>query len=76
MEDATHHYDSTTGAFTGEVSAEMLEDLGIPWVILGHSERRTLLGRAARMVLATSPDACCTIAWHPMTLQAISSKWS
>ena len=25
------------GAFTGEVSAEMLHDFGIPWVILGHS---------------------------------------
>ena len=42
--DPEHHYDSTTGAFTGEISVEMLEDLGIPWVLLGHSERRTLLG--------------------------------
>jgi triosephosphate isomerase len=32
------------GAFTGEVSAEMLRDFGIPWVILGHSERRSLCG--------------------------------
>ncbi|KAG9454685.1 hypothetical protein H6P81_007589 [Aristolochia fimbriata] len=31
------------GAFTGEVSAEMLVNLGIPWVIIGHSERRSLL---------------------------------
>ncbi|MQM02006.1 hypothetical protein Taro_034768 [Colocasia esculenta] len=31
------------GAFTGEVSAEMLVNLSIPWVILGHSERRALL---------------------------------
>nr|ABE11555.1 cytosolic triosephosphate isomerase [Euglena deses var. intermedia] len=30
------------GAFTGEVSAEMIKDAGIPWVILGHSERRHL----------------------------------
>ncbi|XP_052621647.1 triosephosphate isomerase, cytosolic [Lactuca sativa] len=30
------------GAFTGEVSAEMLANLGVPWVILGHSERRAL----------------------------------
>ena len=44
LQDPTHHYDSDTGAFTGEVSAEMLEDLDVPWVIIGHSERRTLLG--------------------------------
>ena len=44
LQDPTHHYDSDTGAFTGEVSAEMLEDLDVPWVILGHSERRTLMG--------------------------------
>ncbi|MBK7860247.1 MAG: triose-phosphate isomerase [Archangiaceae bacterium] len=31
-----------SGAFTGEVSAEMLKDLGVAWVILGHSERRQL----------------------------------
>jgi triosephosphate isomerase len=30
------------GAFTGEISAEMIKDSGIPWVILGHSERRHL----------------------------------
>lgn len=28
------------GAFTGEISAEMLADAGCTWVILGHSERR------------------------------------
>jgi triosephosphate isomerase len=32
------------GAFTGEVSAPMLRDLGCRYVILGHSERRTLFG--------------------------------
>jgi len=31
-----------SGAFTGEVSAEMLRDAGAQWVILGHSERRHL----------------------------------
>jgi triosephosphate isomerase len=31
-----------TGAFTGQVSAEMLSSLGIKYVILGHSERREL----------------------------------
>lgn len=31
-----------TGAFTGETAADMLVDLAIKWVILGHSERRTI----------------------------------
>jgi len=30
------------GAFTGEVSADMIHDAGFDWVILGHSERRSL----------------------------------
>nr|AAV65492.1 plastid triosephosphate isomerase [Euglena longa] len=30
------------GAFTGEVSANMIKDAGFDWVILGHSERRSL----------------------------------
>jgi triosephosphate isomerase len=32
------------GAYTGEVSAPMLRDLGCRYVILGHSERRTIFG--------------------------------
>src|SRR6188472_3022886 len=32
----------TSGAFTGEISAEMLADAGATHVIVGHSERRTL----------------------------------
>ncbi|CAA6669383.1 unnamed protein product [Spirodela intermedia] len=38
------------GAFTGEVSAEMLINLDIPWVILGHSERRALLNESNEFV--------------------------
>ena len=33
------------GAFTGEISAEMLLDLGCKYVIIGHSERRQYLRR-------------------------------
>ncbi len=33
------HYESS-GAYTGEVSAEMLKDLGVKYVVIGHSERR------------------------------------
>ena len=32
------------GAYTGEVAASALVDFGIQWVIIGHSERRTLFG--------------------------------
>jgi triosephosphate isomerase len=32
----------TSGAFTGEVAAPMLAELGVGWTIVGHSERRTL----------------------------------
>jgi len=31
-----------SGAYTGEISPSQLADTGIPWVILGHSERRQL----------------------------------
>ncbi|PRQ21981.1 Triosephosphate isomerase [Rosa chinensis] len=32
------------GAFTGEISVEQLKDIGCKWVILGHSERRHVIG--------------------------------
>lgn len=32
------------GAFTGEVAATMLAEVGVKWAIAGHSERRTLFG--------------------------------
>ena len=38
------------GAYTGEVSAEVLLDLGIQWVILGHSERRSLYNESNELV--------------------------
>jgi triosephosphate isomerase (TIM) len=38
------------GAFTGEIAAEMLADMDIPWVILGHSERRALCGETNQIV--------------------------
>lgn len=38
------------GAFTGEVSPVMLKALGVPYVIIGHSERRAHLGETDEMV--------------------------
>jgi triosephosphate isomerase len=36
--------DQKSGAFTGEVSADMLRECGARFVIVGHSERRTIYG--------------------------------
>jgi len=41
---------NSSGAFTGEVSAEMGEDLGCSWVILGHSERRHKFGESNDLI--------------------------
>ena len=38
------------GAFTGEVSAEMIKDFGANHVIVGHSERRSLYGETSEIV--------------------------
>ncbi len=42
--------DEASGAFTGEISAAMLVDVGCDWVILGHSERRHLYGEGDALV--------------------------
>jgi triosephosphate isomerase len=36
-------HQSESGAFTGEISADMLQKIGVNIVILGHSERRAIL---------------------------------
>lgn len=38
------------GAYTGEVSAPMLQDFACRYVIVGHSERRTLYGESSQLV--------------------------
>ena len=44
-----------SGAYTGEVSAAMLQSLGIPYVIIGHSERRQYFGESS-ITLAKKVD--------------------
>jgi len=43
---AQNMYHETQGAFTGETSGGMLRDIGATYVILGHSERRHILGES------------------------------
>jgi triosephosphate isomerase len=47
---AENLYFEPSGAFTGEVSAEMLRDVGVKYVIIGHSERRQYFGETDLMV--------------------------
>ncbi len=43
------HFKSS-GAYTGEVSAEMLKEAGVKYVVIGHSERRTYFGETDQTV--------------------------
>merc|ERR1712113_433872 len=38
------------GAYTGETSPQMIKDMGLGWTILGHSERRHILGETDEVV--------------------------
>lgn len=46
-----------SGAFTGEISADMLAGVGVSYVIVGHSERRALYGDTDSLVLAKTKRA-------------------
>lgn len=47
---AQNCYHEAEGAFTGEVSPTMLTDMGCSYVILGHSERRRILGEPSTLI--------------------------
>ena len=47
---AQNLYAAEDGAYTGEVNASMLTDVGCRYVILGHSERRAILGETDAMI--------------------------
>lgn len=53
---AQNCHQEISGAYTGEVSASMLSDIGVTYVILGHSERRAYNGED-NALLAKKVDA-------------------
>jgi triosephosphate isomerase len=58
-----HHRKS--GAYTGEVSAEMLESIGIPYCLVGHSERREYF-RESHQELAEKVNRCLDSGIRPL----------
>ena len=65
---AENMYFEEKGAYTGEISAEMLVDAGVKYVIIGHSERRdyfkeddALLNRKVKKAISAglTPILCC-----------------
>jgi triosephosphate isomerase (TIM) len=54
---AQNMHQEDTGAFTGEVSAPMLNELGVQGVVLGHSERRQHFGETDRALQEKVPAA-------------------
>jgi triosephosphate isomerase len=54
---AQNMHQADTGAFTGEISAPMLNEIGIDGVVLGHSERRQYFGETDRALQEKVPAA-------------------
>lgn len=47
---AQNVYSEPSGAFTGEISPDMLTSIGIHWTIIGHSERRQFFGDTDELI--------------------------
>ncbi len=62
---AQNCYNKKSGAYTGEVSAEMLQSIGVPYVILGHSERREYFNETNSM-LAEKVNICFEYGLKPI----------
>lgn len=49
---AQNMHQAESGAYTGEISADMLKSIGVHTVILGHSERRSIFGETDAIIAA------------------------
>ena len=47
---AQNAYMQTNGAYTGEIGLEQLEEFGIDTILIGHSERRSILGESQEFI--------------------------
>jgi triosephosphate isomerase len=65
---AQNCYSKMSGAYTGEISPAMLQSMGVPYVILGHSERREYFAESnqflaekvdAALACGITPIFCC-----------------
>jgi triosephosphate isomerase (TIM) len=62
---AQNCYSKKSGAYTGETSAEMLQSINVPYVILGHSERREYFNETNAM-LAEKVNICFEYGLNPI----------
>ncbi len=62
---AQNCYNKKSGAFTGEVSAEMLKSIGLQYVVLGHSERREYFNES-NALLAEKVNICFETGLKPI----------
>ncbi len=77
---AQNCYDKKSGAYTGEVSAEMLKSINVDYVILGHSERREYFNESHAMLAAKvnicfenglKPIFCCG---EPLSIREVGNE--
>jgi triosephosphate isomerase (TIM) len=62
---AQNCYNKKSGAYTGEISAEMLQSINVPYVILGHSERREYFNETNN-ILAEKVNICFDYGLKPI----------
>ena len=62
---AQNVYPAVAGAFTGEISTGMIQEIGCSYVLVGHSERRHIMGEPAELI-ADKVLACVSSGLTPV----------